>query len=157
MFNLDFKMDMREIDAEIQRSREEAPRTARALAADVVEFAMNEVVTRSPVWTGAYRASHVVKDGENYVYKGPDYQQPNAVRRNPPDGIYEAANPQAARAAAVGHLVANPKARFEIVNERYYASFLEFGTARMAPRAIYGSAAVATDEFTRRLMTGRTV
>jgi len=112
------------------------PKAHRTLHVQVVSETYRDLVERSPVDTGAYRASHAIVDSaRRLLYDSPsrpgsDERVSDAVER-----------PSVNDATAALHERLEPFSRVEIENRRYYAGFLEFGTVQMAPRAIYATAA----------------
>jgi hypothetical protein len=116
------------------------------LVGEVVEF----LSIRSPVLTGAYRASHEVAHGVDgngpSIYEHPFRPDPNkpvpgtTVKFQPP-------NPGDAIRDAKREL--KPYESFSFRNQRFYARIpIELGGPRMAPRRVYG----VTNDFARAVL-----
>lgn len=130
------------------------PKQHQEMVAELAGWAIHEAVERSPVRTGAYRASHTVTRGDAgsgpgaVVYEGKDRVGDNERVADFPRDRYEPANGRDAEAAVRR---VEPFTRIEIRNGRYYASMIEFGTPSMAPRAIYGAVESLTEARAQRL------
>jgi len=105
-----------------------------------VGLVINDLVAGSPVRTGAYRASHAVGTGADapthLVYDSPEHPEPNAVFHPGGQPIFQVPDGELARKSYEAEA---PFQRAVLFNDRYYAGMLEYGTASMAPRAIYGA------------------
>jgi hypothetical protein len=130
---ISFLLDMDRIEAEI-------PRAHRDYQAALAAVGYERVVDRSPVRTGAFRSENVIAEEEQAVQvifeprdrAGPDTR----VSGN----LLEFIKPSAADAYSA--LVdVKPFDLITLVNDRYYAIYLEDGSSKQAPNGIYGPAA----------------
>lgn len=138
---------------EIEKILDEIPDYHRDLQAELAGHAIDACVERSPVLTGAYRASHTVtSDGGSgpggVIYEGPERVADDLVVPTYPLARYEPAN---GADAAEDVKAIEPFQRIEIRNGRFHASLLEYGTPTMAPRSIYASAELETEVEAKRI------
>ena len=135
-------IDLRDFEGEIKDLERKIGEAHRDMQAEIVGRTMDDLVERSPVRTGAYRAAHFVAIGreapERAVYDGPDHPIPD---KNYTPGAQPIFTPPDGRLAQRAYEGEEPYQRALISNDRFYASLLEYGTATMAPRAIYETAA----------------
>jgi hypothetical protein len=134
----------------VERLIAQLPERHLEMQAKLVHHAIDAVVERSPVMTGAYRGSHTVMTGEGrFVYEGRGRVGDETRVPDFPHDRYEPAN----AFDADSDVRATHKAyqRLVIRNGRYYASILEFGSPTKEPRAIYALAEASTEAEAERL------
>lgn len=144
-------MAMRGLDVFVRQAEAvgRAPqRAAKQAAAYLAEAAVSDIVEASPVRTGEYRASHVVGTGaeriEALVFEHPDRPLPDAPaapRETPIPGPDLAA----VRASLTG---LRPFAQVIVGNDKFYAPYIEHGTALMSARLVYQRAQSAVETRT---------
>lgn len=132
----------REIDALVDAVPAAIAAANAALAGD----AFANIVEASPVRTGEYRASHTIGLGSerttSYLFEHGERPVPDApaapreVPIGPPDVSEAQASLDSIRASDTSIL---------IENQKFYAGFLELGTAKMEPRLIYEGARVVAE------------
>ena len=136
-----------EFKRELQATADAIPAATRDLAAYASAEGLDDLITISPVVSGAFRASHAFWAGEagpgDVLWEGPD-RQPDDLVMNLGFGMNLPA-PSAGEALGV-LLDADPFDRWWLRNGRYYASWLEDGTNTMAPRQYY---AITADRISR--------
>jgi hypothetical protein len=143
-----------EFEVALGRIADAIPEVHRDLQAALVGEVVNDLVERSPVLTGAYRAAHAVGvgtgDGEamDLVYDSPEHPDPDVNYTPGAQPIFQVPDGELARAA---YEEQEPFQRAVVANDRPYAGFLEYGTATMAPRSIYASAEAAAEATAERL------
>lgn len=121
------------------------PEAHVAAQAALVGSAFAQIAEASPVRTGEYRASHTIGIGFErtgaFLFEHPQRPEPAkpAVPRESPIPGPDVAQ---ARASLEG---VTPFQSLVIENQKFYAGYLEFGTALMAPRLIYEAARVASE------------
>lgn len=124
--------------AEIDQMERELPKVHRDTQVELLIAAYEDLIQRSPVLTGAYRAEHLLTEGESFAIR---YEAPNRAGPDEParidGGVLEPPNVGDAKLAI--EAVA-PFSLLSAINQRFYAPFLEYGTATMTPRLIYQSA-----------------
>lgn len=139
-------VDTSAVLADIERLRKAIPEKHRDMQAELVGRVVDDLVAGSPVRTGAYRAAHAVGTGADaptqLVYDSPEHPEPDAVFHPGGQPIFQVPDGALARKSYEGE---EPFQRAVIFNDRFYAGFLEYGTATMAPRAIYATAEVAAE------------
>ena len=149
---------MNDLAREMERVLEKIQEIHRNLQAELVGFAIEDLVARSPVRTGAYRAAHFVGVGadqpERLVYDSPEHPIPEVDYKPGAQAIFQVPDGELARAA---YEQEEPFQRAVIANDRFYASALEYGTATSAPRTIYGTAEVSTEQKATELADRRIV
>ena len=141
--------ELRELD-EFLRALPDAIGRAHADAhAHLLTEAFAGIAERSPVRTGEYRASHTVALGaerpETLLYEHPERPEPDEPAR---PRVAPIAPPNESDVAASLAGLA-PYQAAVIHNAKFYAGFLEYGTARMEPRLIYEGEVAATEARTR--------
>ncbi len=148
----DMMRDIAVQEAALKRSVRELPEAHREVLSSLVAQAYEDLVETSPVDTGAYRAEHVIEEGEGGSSGSIVYEASN---RPGPDAVVQRGESQLERpdtGAAKVALSSIPLfATVAIVNRRFYAAFLEYGTAQMAPRAIYARVAAAASAAASRI------
>lgn len=150
-------VDTSELRREMAKLEQSIPQAHLELQAEVIGLTIDDLVVRSPVLTGAYRASHAVGigtgDGEAaiLVYDSPEHPDP-AVDLKPGAQPYPQV-PDGALARA-SYEAEEPFRRAVIFNDRRYAGDLEYGNATMAPRSIYATAEVVAEQNARQLADG---
>jgi hypothetical protein len=151
---LALRVDTSGLRAKIEQLKKAIPEAHRDLQAEVVGATVDDLVTRSPVLTGAYRAAHAVGvttgDGEarRIVYDSPEHPDPAVEYKPGAQPIFQVPDGELARAA---YEEVEPFQRAVIANDRPYAGFLEYGTATMAPRSIYATAELAAQSIAETL------
>lgn len=142
-----------EFRRQVQRAIDAIPRIHRDLQADAMALGYEELVRRSPVLTGAYRAEHVVTEGDPrsptaLLYEAPN--RPGPVKEIPRDGrVLAPPSPGAARRALAG---IQPFGIVGALNQRTYAGALEHGHSAQAPNGVY---TVVEGLVERRLASAR--
>lgn len=131
--------------AEVRKLNEAVPRAHAKAHAHLVETAFGDVVEGSPVQTGEYRASHTIGLGvervQSFLFEHPERPEPDAPAR-PRETPIPA--PDVGAAASTLQTLA-PFQSVVLENPKFYAGFLEYGTARMVPRLIYERARANTE------------
>lgn len=132
----DFERQMADAERQILEAIEGAK-------VDLVGAAFDQIVNRSPVRTGAYRAEHVITDESGaYLYESDNRPGPDAVV--PVTGsVLAAPNVREARDSVRGTGLES----VTIENNRFYAGRLEDGSSQQAPQGIYQVTADAVDAF----------
>ena len=129
---------LEEFKRQLQATSDAIPNATRDLAAYSLAEGLDDLILLSPVQSGAYRASHAVMEGNDapneFLWEGPD-RQPDDLRLNP--GIGSVLPAPSAGEALAAMLGAGPFERWWLRNGRFYSSWLEDGTATMAPRHYY--------------------
>ncbi len=148
------KITIEQFAREAEQIIERLPQAHLELQAELVGHAIDQCVERSPVLTGAYRASHTVLGPGGFIYEGEERVGDDEQVPTYPLARYKPANgSDAARDVRQGEVFqeGEPFQRLEIRNGRFYASTLEFGSPTTAPRAIYESASVSTEDASQRI------
>lgn len=144
--------NLAEFGREIDRIIDEIPKIHRDLQAELVGRAIDDLVGRSPVLTGAYRAAHFVGVGadqpERLVYDSPEHPDPAIDYKPGAQPFFQVPDGALARATYEGE---EPFQRAVIVNDRRYAADLEYGNALMAPRSIYATAEAVTEQLAQEI------
>jgi hypothetical protein len=118
-----------------EKAREAHRQAMITISTEVLEF----LDRRSPVLTGAYRASHEISEGLGgkgpALYEHPDRPEPNeevGVRTSPitPNRVGDAI--RTLRTSL------QPLTSLSLRNQRFYAAIIEFGSGSRAPRRLYG-------------------
>lgn len=131
---------------------EEVEAILKGLDAEVLEVTaltagavIQDLVDRSPVLTGAYRASHAILggSGNTVIFEGPERPGGDEIIKPGSRAILQPPDGESATAAVREE--SQPYERLEAWNGRFYASLIEYGSPSMAPRSIYGTAEVSGD------------
>lgn len=149
------RLDIDDLDRDINYLIEEIPKIHRDYQALLVEESIYELVVRSPVLTGAYRAAHAVGRGLTsnappvaLVYDSPEHPVPGIDLEEGGEEP-EPPNPIEAREAW------EQEAPFQcaiLVNDRHYADQVEYGWPGRAGYAIYGAVEAIIENSARRLV-----
>lgn len=125
--------------AELDAIEAEIPRAHRDLQVALAIAAFSDIVDHSPVKSGAYRAEHVIGEGEALAlrYEADNRPGPTAVV-HVIGGALEPPDVGAAKAAISD---VQPFGLVTIFNQRFYGPQLESGSSAQAPNGVYGPAA----------------
>lgn len=138
--------ELAEFERQIDQIIDAIPQLHRDAQVALLLVGYEDVIRRSPVLTGAYRASHTLASGEGrpgtFLYESPSRPDPERGIRRDVGSVLEAPSVGDAKASVAD---VAPFQTLWIYNPIFYAGFLEFGTSRMAPRRIYGLAADRLD------------
>lgn len=142
-------------EAEIDRIMGEVDKEVLAVTGEVAGTVIDDLVQRSPVLTGAYRASHAVLGGTSILYEGPERPGGDEIIKVGSRAILEPPDGSDATISVIGN--GTPYQRIEVWNGRFYASLIEYGSASMAPRTIYGTAEANGEAAARQIAEKRRV
>jgi hypothetical protein len=135
--------DLAQFDREMEAIEARLPTAIRdALVSIVADVAYPDIIERSPVRTGAYRAEHIIGVGRGeaiaqILYEAPNRVGPDAIPQLDAGAVLEPPNAQAAK---VQMSAVRPFVPLVILNQRFYASLIEYGTGSMEPRQVYEGA-----------------
>jgi hypothetical protein len=115
------------------------PEAFRDFHVSLAVVAFEHIVEGSPVRTGAYRAEHVIGEGESLdlLYESDNRPGPDAVVHT----LGTPLAPPSVGDAKVQIADIEPFSLLTILNQRFYASQLETGSSAQAPNGVYGPAA----------------
>lgn len=143
------QQSLQEFDREMDRIEDETERALVEAYQELIGDTYDDVLKRSDpfIRTGTYRLRHHITQGAGQVV----YE-----REDIPEGAVIAPRPSvpAARAALAARV--QRLQPLQIRNDVHYASFLEFGTSRMAPKAVYRNAGRAAQNRAPRPLRLRT-
>ena len=130
-------------EEEVAQILEAIGREVLEVTAQTAGSVVQDLVDRSPVRTGAYRASHALLGGpaNTLIFEGPERPGGDEIIKPGSRAILQP--PEGEDAAQAVREESKPYDRIEVWNGRFYASLIEFGTPSMAPRSIYGTAEVS--------------
>lgn len=135
--------ELAEFDRELARLESAIPRAHARAHAALVFGAFVGIVTRSPVRTGEYRASHEILAGESDRPAGRVFEHPQRPPPLAPAVQRPSPLPPPDLGAVDGALRGlEPFQRVELQNQKFYAGFVENGSANMPPRLIYERASL---------------
>jgi hypothetical protein len=118
--------------SELAAAVKRLPDLVREIQSAATVDAYRDLVETSPVRTGAYRAEHVIEQGDGSIlHESANRPGPDAVV-NPPILLDAPTIPAS--------VTAGDFAVVQIANRRFYAAQLEYGSASSAPRYIYTQA-----------------
>jgi hypothetical protein len=116
---------------------EAIPSVIRDLTVEIVTDAYEDVITRSPVLTGAYRSEHVIARGAGTEGGELLYEAPNRAGPNEPVHPPTLLDPPDAGAARSALAALEPWQAVTILNDRFYAGAIENGSSQQAPQGVY--------------------